>query len=209
VAGAGRGRAGARGSAARAALLAACLAPAAAAAGPAERLAEAIRFRTVTGQDADAFDPAPFRALHAFLAASYPRVHAALERHVIGDASLLFVWPGREPAARPILLTAHLDVVPVPAGQEAQWQHAPFAGVVADGFVWGRGALDDKAGVIGTLEAVEALLGRGFRPRRTVYLAFGHDEERGGDAGAGAITEWLAARGVRLLFTLDEGMAIT
>jgi carboxypeptidase PM20D1 len=48
----------------------------------------------------------------------------------------------------------------------------------------------------------------GFVPERTVYLAFGHDEELGGDEGAGAMTALLASRGVRLWFSLDEGMAV-
>lgn len=78
----------------------------------------------------------------------------------------------------------HLDVVPVEAGTESKWKHPPFSGVVADNFVWSRGALDDKASVVAILEAVEWLIGQGFEPKRTVYLAFGHDEELGGFSGA-------------------------
>ncbi|MDX1650454.1 MAG: M20/M25/M40 family metallo-hydrolase, partial [Myxococcota bacterium] len=88
------------------------------------------------------------------------------------------------------------------------WTHPPFARVVDHGFVWGRGASDDKAGVLAILEAVEGLVAEGFRPERTVYLAFGHDEEVGGDEGAGAITRLLEERDVRVAFSLDEGMAI-
>ena len=62
--------------------------------------------------------------------------------------------------------------------------------------------------MLGALEAVEHLLGRGFQPRRTVYLAFGHDEELDGPRGAGKISELLAERGVHLAFTFDEGMPI-
>jgi carboxypeptidase PM20D1 len=122
---------------------------------------------------------------------------------------VLYTWTGSDPGARPILLMAHLDVVPVEPGTEAEWSHPPFEGRVADGFVWGRGALDNKFGVMAILEAAELLLGEGHRPRRTVHLAFGHDEEVGGDLGARAIAALLAERGVELEFVLDEGGSIT
>ena len=182
--------------------------PPAAAETPISRLAAALRFQTVSPQSPGDFDAAPFLAMHQFLAAAFPRTHAALEREVVAGYSLLYTWQGRDPSAEPILLTSHLDVVPVIPGTEEQWEQPPFGGVVADGHVWGRGALDDKVGVLATLEAVEGLLAEGFVPDRTVYLAFGHDEELGGPQGAAAITALLAERGVRLQFTLDEGMAI-
>jgi carboxypeptidase PM20D1 len=78
-----------------------------------------------------------------------------------------------------------------------------------DGFIWGRGALDNKSAVLGTLEAVEMLLLEGFRPARTLYLAYGHDEEVGGAAGAGEIAQLLKARGVELEMVLDEGGVIS
>jgi len=56
---------------------------------------------------------------------------------------------------------------------------------VADGFIWGRGALDAKVGVICLLEAAAALLAEGYKPQRTLLFAFGHDEEVGGWQGAG------------------------
>jgi carboxypeptidase PM20D1 len=80
--------------------------------------------------------------------------------------------------------------------------------VIADGYVWGRGTLDDKVGVMGILEALEGLLADGFSPERGLWIAFGHDEEVGGEQGAAAIAALLAERGVRAWFSLDEGMAI-
>src|SRR5262249_35711364 len=103
---------------------------------------------------------------------------------------------------------AHQDVVPVEPGTEGSWAHPPFDGTIADGFVWGRGALDDKESLVGLFEAVESLLGEGFRPRRTIYLASGFDEEVGGGAGAGAIAALLRDRGVRFEWVLDEGRAV-
>jgi carboxypeptidase PM20D1 len=192
------------------AALAALLLPAEAvrAGSPAERLAAALQLETITYENQADFRSEPFTRMHAYLAEQFPAAHAALERETVADWSLLYTWRGSDPSARPFLLTSHLDVVPVPEGTDAAWEQPPFSGVIADGFVWGRGALDNKSGVLATLEAVEALAAEGFTPTRTIYLAFGHDEESGGDEGAGAIAALLAERGVQLEFSLDEGMAI-
>ncbi len=175
----------------------------------AENLAAAIRFVTIASDGEQQDRLADFHGLHAHLAAAYPRVHQALAHRVINDSSLLFSWPGRDPTAKAIVLMAHLDVVPVAPGTESAWQHEPFAGVVADGFVWGRGAWDDKGNVIAQLEAVEALLARGFQPERSVYLVFGGDEEIGGQRGAKAMATLLQQQGVQAEFVIDEGMLIT
>ena len=173
-----------------------------------ERFAEALRFETISHQDEALLDRVPFLEFHAFLERSFPRVHATLTREVVADLSLLYTWPGSDPDRLPILLTHHFDVVPVPPEQLDEWEQPPFSGVVADGYLWGRGALDDKAGFMAIFEAVESLLAEGHAPDRTVYLAFGHDEEVGGDHGAGATAALLESRGVRLEFTLDEGMVV-
>lgn len=173
----------------------------------AERLAQALRFPTVASEGPEA-DGKPFQGLHDFLQLSYPGVHRSLTREVVNDWSLLYTWPGTDPARQPILLMAHLDVVPVEPGTEGQWQHPPFAGEIAEGYIWGRGALDNKASVLGVFEAVEQLLEQGFQPACTVYLAFGHDEEVGGEHGARQVAALLESRGVRLDFLLDEGMVV-
>ena len=176
--------------------------------GAAQRLAGAIRFATISHADTSAFDAAAFQGLHAHLRSSFPRVHAQLRRETVATHSLLYTWPGSDPALRPILLMAHLDVVPVEPGTEGSWHEQPFSGRIANGFVWGRGAIDNKSAVVGMLEAVEILLAQGFRPARTIYLAYGHDEEVGGNRGARAIAALLQARGVRLEMVLDEGGVI-
>jgi carboxypeptidase PM20D1 len=119
--------------------------------------------------------------------------------------SLLYTWLGSEPSLNPIMLVGHLDVVPVENGTEAAWQEEPFSGRISEGFIWGRGAIDDKSAVVGTLEAVDMLLEEGFRPTRSVYLAFGHDEEVGGTRGAREIAALLQRRGVQLEMVVDEG----
>ena len=97
---------------------------------------------------------------------------------------MLFEWKGSDPSLAPGLFMSHTDVVPVSEAAAEGWTQPPYGGVIKDGYVWGRGALDVKIGVILWLEAVEALLEEGVVPTRTIYLSFGHDEEIGGRVGA-------------------------
>jgi len=171
-------------------------------------LSQTLRFPTISHEDPAGFDSGAFALLHAYLRQSYPRAHSELQVEVVGLASLLYTWQGEDPDLPPVVLMAHQDVVPIEPGTEENWSHRPFGGEVADGYVWGRGAMDDKGSLVAILEAVETLLAQGFRPRRTVYLVFGHDEEVGGEAGAAAVAELLKGRGVQPFFVLDEGGAI-
>lgn len=171
-----------------------------------EHLAAAIRLPTISPRELAERRDEPFRALHDLLIRAYPCVHRAARREVIDGLSLLYTWEGSAADEAPILLLAHQDVVPVE--EAAAWTHPPFAGEVADGRIWGRGAIDDKAGLIALFEASEALCRGGFAPRRSVLIALGHDEERDGQ-GAQAIAAELRARGVRAAASVDEGMVIT
>ena len=176
--------------------------------GAAARLSEAIRFRTVSNflnpeQDAEAL-----QGLRTHIEKSFPAFHAAASREVVAGRSLLYTWQGSDPKAAPIALLAHQDVVPVAPGTEKDWQQPPYDGVIADGFIWGRGSWDNKGNLYSMLEAAETMAKEGFRPRRTIYFAFGHDEEVGGIRGAKAIVALLASRGVKLDFVLDEGLLI-
>jgi carboxypeptidase PM20D1 len=173
----------------------------------AQHLAEAVRIRTVSHQDPQDNDWAEWDRLHEWLAATYPATHAALGRDVIAGHTLVYTWPGSEPSLPPIVLMAHQDVVPVTPGTEQDWSHPPFAGVVADGAVWGRGSVDDKGSLIGLFEGIESLVTSDFVPRRTVYIVSGHDEEAGGN-GAHEAAQLLNARGVHAEFVLDEGLAV-
>ena len=176
--------------------------------GAAARLAEAVRLRTVSSMDDASQNADQFRQLHTLLQLRFPRVHATLQREPVGDLSLLYTWPGSKPQLPPILLLAHQDVVPIAPGTEGDWQLPPFSGEIRDGFVWGRGSWDDKGNLLSQLEAVEQLLAAGFKPERTVYLAFGADEEVGGLRGAAKIAALLKERKVRLDFVIDEGLLI-
>ncbi len=172
------------------------------------RLARALQFQTISYEDRAQFDKEAFVSFQKFLEQSFPKVHAAMKKEIVGDYSLLYTWKGRDDKELPILLAAHMDVVPAEAEQGSKWTYPPFQGRIADGFIWGRGALDDKESIMGLLEAVESLLKEGFVPRRTIYMAFGHDEEIEGSHGAAKIAELLKSRQVKLDYVLDEGLAI-
>lgn len=178
----------------------------------AERLAGAVRIPTVTHDDPTQTSAAEFLKLHAYLAQQFPNAHRVLQREIVNRYSLLYTWTGSDPSAKPILLMAHQDVVPIAPGTEKDWLHEPFGGAIQDGFVWGRGAWDDKGNLMAMLEAVEWMASNGVQPRQTIYLGFGHDEEAGtrnGEDGARAIAGLLRSRGVKLDFVLNEGLLVT
>lgn len=174
-----------------------------------QRLARAIQFETVTERDPAALDSAAYRGLYRYLETAFPTVHDSLSVAPVNDLSRLYTWRGTDPSKAPIVLMAHVDVVPVEPGTRGEWTHPPFSGAVADGFVWGRGALDDKASAVGLLEALSTLLDAGARPERTVHVAIGHDEEVGGPNGAQAIAERITGDGTPPAMVVDEGGAIT
>jgi carboxypeptidase PM20D1 len=173
------------------------------------RLARAVRFRTISYETPSEESRSELLKFHEFLAESFPNAYAALNLEIAGGYSMLFTWAGEDALATPILLMAHQDVVPVAPGTEKQWHAEPFGGEIRDGFIWGRGAWDDKGNLMAILEAVDSLAAAGFKPRRTIYLAFGHDEENGGAEGAAALATLLAKRHVHCAFALDEGLLIT
>ena len=168
-------------------------------------LSDAIAFETVGYIDISRIDYGEFSALHDYLRKSFPLVFGEDSSRVekIGH-SLLITLPGSDEGLKPALFMAHQDVVPVIPGTEESWLHPPFSGDVAEGFIWGRGAMDIKQMLIGILEAAEYHLSHRRRFRRTVYLAFGEDEETR-SRGAMAIADLLESRGVELEFVLDEG----
>ncbi|MCW2807154.1 MAG: peptidase [Marmoricola sp.] len=163
-----------------------------------------VRIPTVSFADEAAIDSQPFEEFIATLAVEFPLLHERLTLHRVLAHSLLFRWEGRSDAD-PVVLMAHLDVVPV--DETAPWQHPPFAAEIHDGAVWGRGTLDDKGSLVGICAAVELLLARGVVPARDVWLSFGAREEVSGPDAVAAVEE-LRSRGVTPWFVLDEGGAV-
>src|SRR5689334_3879763 len=113
-----------------------------------EAFRDLLRIPTVSSREPDEQDGAAFEAFHEALRRHFPLLHDQLERIRIGPYGLLFHWPGAS-AERPVVLMAHIDVVPV----EGEWTHPPFGAVVADGIVWGRGTLDCKASLTAICQA--------------------------------------------------------
>eukprot|EP00198_Chlamydomonas_reinhardtii_P007148 XP_001696484.1 predicted protein [Chlamydomonas reinhardtii] len=175
-----------------------------------QRFSQFLQFRTVSSPlvPHHTVEPDEFRRLHDWMPTAFPEVWETLEVEEVGDANLSYLlkWVGtlelqqqqqqqqqQHPAAAaegvaapllPVLFLSHLDVVPVANETLSNWTHPPFSGAVAGGYVWGRGALDDKVGVSGLLEAATLLIRTGWRPARTLYFSFGQDEEVGGEKGA-------------------------
>ena len=130
----------------------------------AERLAQAIRFRTISHQSDEGFEQDQFTGFINWVKTSYPEVNSRLTLTLAGDYTMLYHWAGSDPSLQPVLLTGHYDVVPVIPGTEDKWTHPPYAGVIQDNVIWGRGALDDKSAVIAQLEAATRLLQAGYAP---------------------------------------------
>ena len=168
------------------------------------KLQALVRIPTVSDRDPAKVDTAAFDGFHAELARHFPLVHERLELTRVGGHGLLFRWAGTS-SERPVVLMAHLDVVPI--DESAPWQHPPFGAEIHDGAIWGRGTLDDKGCLVAICEAVERLLGRGFTPEQDVWLSFGSDEEVFGTAAREAVAE-LTRRGVEPWFVVDEGGAV-
>jgi carboxypeptidase PM20D1 len=172
-----------------------------------QHLAGAVRIQTASHLEVSQIDYPAFLELHRYLEESFPQVHKTLTREVVDQYSLLYSWQGIDSSLKPVLLMGHLDVVPIEDGTQKDWVCPPFEGMIKDGFLYGRGTMDDKNAVVGVLEAIEGLLKEKYQPKRTIYLAFGHDEEIGG-RGAAQIAALFQSRGVVFECVLDEGLAI-
>ncbi len=175
--------------------------------GAALRLAEAISIRTVSFEDEADFDSTQFELFNAFISDKYPNLVSKTEHITFNSYSHLFKLKGSDANLDPVILMGHHDVVPI--ASPAIWSVHPFTEGIKNDTIYGRGAIDDKAAVIGILEAIEQLLLEGFSPKRSVYFAFGHDEEVSGQRGAVEIVKHLQDQNVQAAFVLDEGGALT
>ncbi|NNM17376.1 MAG: M20/M25/M40 family metallo-hydrolase [Croceitalea sp.] len=170
-----------------------------------QNLSKAIQYPTISFSEDAIPDSTAFFGFHRFLKETFPLTHTYLSLEKINDYSLLYKWEGSDASKKPIILMSHQDVVPVDEPTLGDWEAGPFEGKITDTHIIGRGTMDDKGTLIALLEVVEKLLEESFQPTRTMYLAFGHDEEVGGAKGAAAIAEHLNAKGVHAAMTLDEG----
>ncbi len=170
----------------------------------AERLGAAIRIPT-NSWSSEKIDTQAFVQFLSFVEKTFPLADSLLKKTVINEYSLVYKWSGNNTRLNPILLIGHYDVVPVEEASFKAWEQKPYSGLIKEGFIWGRGAMDDKLSVIGLLETVELMLRNGYEPERTIYFAFGHDEEVSGLKGAQAIARQFRAQGIQFEYVLDEG----
>ncbi|CAL1714699.1 unnamed protein product [Somion occarium] len=150
----------------------------------------------------DAFGP-----FHDYILSSFPNVHATLALTKVNTYGLIYEWKGSDDSLKPLLLAAHQDVVPVNPDTVDEWTHPPFSGHFDGELLWGRGTSDDKNGLIGILSTVETLIENGFKPTRSVVLAFGFDEETSGLFGAAKLADYLLENFGENAFAMlvDEG----
>jgi carboxypeptidase PM20D1 len=180
-----------------------------------QRLSQALQFKTIVNEAGDPIDPAAFAAFNAWILANYPNLAAVVSVEQMGDGahSLLLTWQGSNLAAKPIIFSVHSDTRPVDAAQASQWSVDPFGGVIKENdsgklAIWGRGTLKGKGPLVGVLEAADALAAKKFRPKKTIYIAIGHDGEARGEKGAKRIAEELQRRKVRAWYVLNEGFGV-
>lgn len=169
---------------------------------------QAIRIKTVSYGDRSKLDPAEFLAFQHFLKNTYPLFYSHLQKVALDDYSMLYKWEGKNTAAKSIVLMAHQDVVPVEESTRSLWSVEPFGGEIKNDSIWGRGATDDKLNLVSIVESAEKLLKEGFKPARTIYFAFGDDEEVGG-LGAKAVVSYLKSQNIEAELVLDEGGMVT
>lgn len=172
------------------------------------RFSEAIQYQTISGDSRAIRDTTAFSEFLRFLRVSFPRVHNTMQDTLFNSYTPLYFWEGSDPSLDPVLLMGHYDVVPVDSSDIDGWTHPPFSGTVEGGYIWGRGTMDDKFSVMGLLETAEYLIAEGYQPERSIYFAFGHDEEVGGEEGARTVSRYMQDNDIFLQTVLDEGGAI-
>ena len=118
-----------------------------------------------------------------------------------GQTNVVARLPGRDRAKKPLLLLNHLDVVPV---DRAAWKLDPFAGIIQDGQIWGRGALDMKGIGVQQMMALVTLKQSGILPPRDIVMLSTADEETNGALGIRWMIENHFAD-IDAEYVLDEG----
>ena len=168
-----------------------------------DALAKLVQCKTVSYNDHALEDDAEFEKLIRLLPSLYPRVFDVCSVQQLPDRALLFRWPGKCDGD-PAVLMAHYDVVPV---DEEKWEKPPFAAIIEDGVLWGRGALDTKVTFNAVLSAANHLIGTGYQPENDIYFAFSGGEEVNG-LGAVNIVNYFVQHRIQPALVVDEGGAV-
>ena len=168
-----------------------------------DALAQLVRCKTVSYNDKALEDDGEFEKLIGLLPGLYPKVFEVCSFDQLPDRALLLRWPGKQDGD-PTVLMAHYDVVPV---NEENWEKPPFAGILEDGILWGRGTLDTKVTFNGVFSAANYLIGKGFQPEKDIYFAFSGGEEVNGK-GAPNIVQYFIDHNIQPALVVDEGGAV-
>ena len=168
-----------------------------------DALAQLVRCKTISYNDHALEDEAEFRKLIDLLPTLYPHVFQVCTFQELPHRALLLRWPGKE-KSQPTVLMAHYDVVPV---NEENWDKPPFAAVIEDGVLWGRGTLDTKVTFNGVFSAADYLIARGFQPQQDIWFAFSGGEEVNGK-GAPTIVRYFIDHDIHPALVVDEGGAV-
>jgi len=168
-----------------------------------DALAQLVRCKTISYNDKTLEDDAEFDKLISLLPGLYPRVFEVCFFDQLPDRALLLRWPGKT-AGDPAVLMAHYDVVPV---NEENWEKPPFAAILENGVLWGRGTLDTKVTFNGVFSAANYLIGKGFQPENDIYFAFSGGEEVNGK-GAPNIVQYFIDHKIQPALVVDEGGAV-
>ncbi|RWS11098.1 putative carboxypeptidase PM20D1-like protein [Dinothrombium tinctorium] len=172
-----------------------------------KRFSDAIKLRTISWEKG-VYERDELAKFAALIKNSFPNIHSSkfITHEIVNNYSMLYTIKGSDSSLKPYLLLAHLDVVPVEVNK---WIFPPFEGTIKDGYIYGRGSIDVKFSVMSIMEALEYLLKNGFKPKRSFYISFGHDEEVLGADGARMVANKLKIKGVgELEYLLDEGSPV-
>ncbi len=172
-------------------------------------LGGAIKFKTISSNNTQSEFESEFLAFNRYLTEKFPKSHHIMTKERVGRHSLLYIWKGSQSQHKPALFLSHSDVVPVDSTTNDNWLYPPFSGELADGYIWGRGSMDNKLNIIAQFIAIERLINSGFQPNQTLLFAIGADEETGGNNGARKIAEYLKKHNLMPATTLDEGGVIS
>ncbi|MBQ8834123.1 MAG: M20/M25/M40 family metallo-hydrolase [Oscillospiraceae bacterium] len=168
-----------------------------------DALRQLVQCKTISYNDHSQEDDREFEKLISLLPGLYPHVFDVCSFNQLPDRALLLRWPGKNPGD-PAVLMAHYDVVPV---NEENWEKPPFAGIIEDGILWGRGTLDTKVTFNGVFSAANYLIGQGFQPENDIYFAFSGGEEVNGK-GAPNIVQYFIDHDIHPAMVVDEGGAV-
>ena len=166
-------------------------------------LQKLVQCKTVSNVDPALEDDAEFQKLIDLLPELYPDILKVCTFTKFPDRGLLFHWKGKASDA-PCVMMSHYDVVPV---VEEMWEKPPFAGILEDGVLWGRGTLDTKVTLNGALSAANYLVKQGFQPEQDIYFAFSGGEEVNGK-GAPNIVKYFVDHKIQPALVVDEGGAV-